>query len=243
MSLPPAAPVHETIHPALWRGSQLAGRPGRCVATGHPGLDAELPGRGWPAGTLVDLLLAGPGIGEIRLLRPALAALPPQRRIILLQPPLPPNIACWASWGLDPDQLLWVRPRRPADALWAAEQILKNGSCGALLHWQAAVQHASLRRLHLAAQSSDTLFFMLRPSAAAHAPSPAPLRLALEAAPGGVRVAVLKRRGPVCAQPFVVPLAPERRPPLPVSPTRHATLDRPASAPPEPGRLAPALAG
>jgi len=236
-------PVHETIHPALWRGSQLAPRTGRCVATGHPRLDAELPGRGWPAGSLVDLLLPRPGIGEIRLLRPALASLPAHRRIVLLQPPLPPNIACWTAWGLDPAQLLWVRPRQPADALWAAEQILKNGSCGALLHWQAPVPHSGLRRLHLAAQSSDILFFMLRPSAAAGAASPAPLRLALEPARGGVRIALLKRRGPVCEQPFIVPLEPERRPPVPAPLSRHATLDRPAPAPSEPGRLAPALAG
>jgi len=228
-------------HPALWRASQLATRAGPCLGTGHGRLDAELPGGGWPAGALVELLLAEPGVGEMRLLGPALARLPGDGPIALLQPPCPPHIAAWAAWGLDPARLLWVRPGRPADALWAAEQILRHGSCAALLYWQAHARHAWLRRLHLAARASGMPFFMLRPAREADAPSPAPLRLALSPAPGGVRVALIKRRGPVCVQPFVVPLEPGRG----TRPARlpHAPVDRPAPALPEPGRLAPALAG
>ena len=78
------------------------------------------------------------------------------------------------SWRLDPRQLLWVCPEKPADALWAAEQILRNGSCGALLCWLPQVRPESLRRLHLAAQASDLLFVALRPSAAAAHATPAP---------------------------------------------------------------------
>ena len=83
-----AAP--EDLHPSLWRASQLAHANTRCVDTGHPALSKQLPGGGWPTGTLVDLLLQQPGIGEMRLLRPALAAAA-SRRIVLLQPPHPPQ--------------------------------------------------------------------------------------------------------------------------------------------------------
>ena len=53
------------------------------------------------------------------------------------------------------------------DALWAAEQILRSGCCGALLLWQQHVRSEALRRLHLAAQSGETLFCLMRPLAAA----------------------------------------------------------------------------
>src|SRR4051812_43539350 len=171
-----AAP--ESLHPSLWLASQLARSDTRCIDTGHPALSAQLPGGGWPTGTLVDLLLQQPGIGEMRLLRPALVAAAP-RRIVLLQPPHVPQALALAAFGLPPAQLIWVRSPRGADALWAAEQVLRSGSCGALLFWAQHARGESLRRLHLAAQSGETLFFMLRPLAAAHEASPAPLRLSL----------------------------------------------------------------
>src|ERR1700751_1297436 len=64
----------EDIHPSLWRASQLAHGRGRVVDTGYPALSRELPGGGWPLAALVDLLVQQPGIGELRLLRPALSA-------------------------------------------------------------------------------------------------------------------------------------------------------------------------
>jgi protein ImuA len=160
-----AAP--EALHPSLWRASQLAHADTRCIDTGHATLSGQLPGGGWPGGTLVDLLLQQPGIGEMRLLRPALAACA-ARRIVLLQPPHPPQALALAALGLDPSQLLWLRSTRSADALWAAEQVLRSGSCGALLFWANHVRSDSLRRLHLAAQGGETLF------AARRAAVPAP---------------------------------------------------------------------
>src|SRR3546814_18792413 len=57
----------EHIHPALWRGSQIA-RPHRAVIpTGFADLDRELPGQGRPLGSLIELLPSQPGIGEISL--------------------------------------------------------------------------------------------------------------------------------------------------------------------------------
>jgi hypothetical protein len=79
-----------------------------------------------------------------------------------------------------------VKAQKTADALWSAEQILRAGSCGALIFWAQYAQASSLRRLHLAAQSSETLFVMVRPLAAAHASSPALLRLALRPSADGL---------------------------------------------------------
>lgn len=196
-SLPPA------LHEFVWRAGQMGSARSVVTPTGHPALDRELPNQGWPHGGLIELLLQQAGIGEMRLLRPALQSLG-TRRIALLQPPHLPQIAAWRDWGLPPERLLWIRAKRHADGLWSAEQVLRNGSCGALLFWQDTLRHESLRRLQLAAQASDTLCWLLRPLAAGAEASPAPLRIALRPLAGGVQLELLKRRGPHCAAP--VPL-------------------------------------
>jgi protein ImuA len=209
-----AVPALEALHPAIWRASQLARGHTRCVDTGHLALSNQLPGGGWPIGTMVDLLVQQAGIGEMRLLAPALAKVA-GRRIALLQPPHAPQSIALASLGLPPSSVLWLRAERTADALWAAEQVLRSGSCGALVFWpdnrassarQAHVRAESLRRLHLAAQHGETLFFLMRPLAAAQDPSPAPLRLSIRPAPGGIDIGFVKRQGPVRDEALFLPL-------------------------------------
>jgi len=213
-----AAP--ESLHPSLWLASQLARSHTRCVDTGHAALSAQLPGGGWPTGTLVDLLIQQPGIGELRLLRPALAEVA-KRRIVLLQPPHPPQALALAALGVPPSQVIWLRAKQTADALWAAEQVLRSGSCGALLFWQSHARADSLRRLH---QAGETLFFLMRPLAAQQDASPAPLRLALRPQAGGIEIDFIKRRGPQRDAPLFLPLTSYLH-------QRHATLDRTAPAP------------
>ncbi len=235
MASPPTSASPEALHPSLWLASQLAHATTRCIDTGHPVLSGQLPGGGWPSGTLIDLLLQQPGIGELRLLRPALASVA-KRRIVLLQPPHPPQALALAALGLAPSQLIWLRSSRSSDALWAAEQVLRSGSCGALLFWQQHARGETLRRLHLAAQSGDTLFFMLRPLAAAQDASPAPLRLSLRPAAGGIEIGFVKRRGPQRDAPLFLPLTPSLL-------QRHATLDRPLPAPATARGVLPELVG
>src|SRR6185437_16719198 len=97
----------EEIHPSLWRASQLARGRARVLETGYPALSAELPGGGWPLGALVDLLVQQPGIGEMRLLQPALSAL--GRPVALLRPPQVPNGLGLGYIGLPLEQLLYVK--------------------------------------------------------------------------------------------------------------------------------------
>jgi protein ImuA len=143
------APPLEALHPSLWRASQLARSHTRCIDTGHPSLSNQLPGGGWPVGTMVDLLVQQAGIGEMRLLAPVLAQVA-KRQIAILQPPHAPQALALAAMGIPPSAALWLRADRTADALWAAEQVLRSGSCGALLFWQTQIRSDSLRRLHLA---------------------------------------------------------------------------------------------
>ncbi|MDQ1817281.1 translesion DNA synthesis-associated protein ImuA [Massilia sp. CCM 9210] len=164
-------PAPEELHPALWRASQLARCAARCIDTGFPALSNQLPGGGWPTGTLVDVLPQQAGLGEMRLLAPALVKVA-SRSVVLLQPPHCPQILALGGMGLAASQVLWIKSKKGTDALWAAEQVLRSGSCGALLFWPSHVRPEALRRLNLAAQAGETLFFMLRPIAAAQDASP-----------------------------------------------------------------------
>jgi protein ImuA len=211
----------EAIHPDLWRASQLARAASRVVPCGDEALAAELPGGGWPRGALTDLLVQQTGCGELRLLRPAFERLG-SKPVVLLQPPHNVQPTAFAWWGLDPSNLLTVKALKTADALWAAEQILRAGTCGALVFWQQHVRPEAVRRLHLAAETSESLYFMVRPLATTRDASPAPLRLAIRAAKGGVDVQFLKRRGPARDEPLFVSLTPS--PILNVK--RNATVDR-----------------
>lgn len=243
---------------ALWRASQMASPRSAVTPSGAAALDRELPGGGWPRSALIELLLPQAGIGEMQLLRPALAALAQQSRIVLLQPPCTPQVAAWSAWGLPPERLLWIKAARGVDALWSAEQVLRNGSCGALLLWQAQIRPEALRRLHLAAQAGDTTLWMLRPLAQAQNASPALLRLGLQAAPGGIRITLLKRRGPPRGDALFLPLAAAsarsataataattsvaaRTTSTSSTSIPHAPVDRRAPAAATAGSLAPAL--
>ena len=176
----------EEIHPSLWRASQLARGRVRVVETGYPALSAELPGGGWQLGGLVDLLVPRPGVGEMRLLHPALNAMG-ERPIALVQPPHIPNTPGWMHMGVSPGRLLQLKSSTVSETLWCVEQILRADCFGALLVWLNHVQAASLRRLHLAAQTSETLFVMVRPDTTTRDASPATLRVSGDMLGSGVR--------------------------------------------------------
>lgn len=227
-----AAPVaREALHPGLWRASQV-GRPRSAVfASGFVALDEVLPGGGWPAGALTELLLPHPGVGELRLLAPVLARLQREQHERCLMWFDPPALPCaWAlrSLGLSSLQMVVVRSRvdavlpsssRPSrssravpsalSAVWALEHALRSGHVGAVLAWLPARLPAdALRRLQLAAQAHEGPAFLLRGEEAARQASPAPLRLHLAAAaPDWLRVNVFKRRGPPLQQPLLLELA------------------------------------
>jgi len=105
------------------------------LASGHPVLDARLPGGGWPASGLCEVLHAAPGVGELALVWPALARLSQRDRpIVLVAPPYRPHAPAWAAAGLDLAQLQIIHAA-PKQALWAAEQCLRSAACAAVLCW------------------------------------------------------------------------------------------------------------
>ncbi|WP_313718052.1 translesion DNA synthesis-associated protein ImuA, partial [Pseudomonas qingdaonensis] len=118
----------------VWKGRPLA-QPRGLQPTGHAALDAVLPGGGWPPGALSELLLAAEGAGELHLLWPSLARLTASgERVVLVAPPFIPYPPAWLAAGVDLRWLSLIQASR-VEALWAAEQCLRSGSCGAVLCW------------------------------------------------------------------------------------------------------------
>jgi hypothetical protein len=186
----------------VWKGRTSA-PPRSPYPSGHPALDRALPSGGWPASALTEILILADGSGELRLLWPSLARLSAGgERIVLVAPPYVPYPHAWQAAGVDLQQLVVIEAS-PRDALWAAEQCLRSGSCGAVVCWPGMVDDRALRRLQVAAETGQTLAFACRPSQAAINPSPAALRIVLDSRPQQLRV--LKCRGglaPVSPIPF-----------------------------------------
>ncbi len=189
--------------PALWRGRDLAQVARAGCPTGFAALDAVLPGAGWPAGVLTELLSPREGMGEMQLLMPALARLAREgRRLVCIAPPHRLHAPALVQAGIDPAAILVVEPANRRDLLWAAEQALRAATAAAVLIWPCAVpkpralQYPELRRLQIAAEGGPALAFVFRPMADATAATCAALRIAI-ADPGreSFAVHILKRRG------------------------------------------------
>ncbi len=256
--------------PHVWRGQEMARvAAGAVLPTGFAALDAQLPGGGWPAAGLVELLQgsggAGQGLHGWALLAPALGALAglQESPIVLVGGPAhcTPFAPALAAHGVAPQRLLWVRAGTPEALLWACEQALRCADVCAVLAWlpgtQAQVPAQALRRLHVGAVARGKPLWALRPEAAQRSASAAPLRLLLSGAPAAgaadtLRVQVLKRRGPPLQEPLELPahygprmaalLAARRKlsvAPLSVSAPEPTALRKPA----KPSKERHALAG
>jgi hypothetical protein len=178
----------------LWLGGELAECP--AISTAHAGLDQLLPGRGWPLGSLIELLYSADGCNELSLLMPALAKLCDDgRQIVLINPPYVPYAPALVQHGLRLPQLAWLRTDSPADAQWAAEQVLRSTATGAVLMWAARIHETALRRLQLAAEAAQAMLFLYRPASALNSASCAAVRLALRPNAKGLQIEVVKARG------------------------------------------------
>jgi len=181
----------------VWRGQPQA-RPTSRQPTGFAALDAQLPSGGWPESALSELLLPMDGIGELRLLWPTLARLSQagdaasDEKIVLIAPPYLPFASAWANAGVRLDKLQIVLAQ-PRDVLWATEQCLRSAACAAVLCWPLQADDRALRRLQVAAETGQCLGFAMRDAKAAANPSPAALRIVIDAAPAQLRV--IKCRG------------------------------------------------
>ncbi len=180
----------------VWRAGEAP--VGAHLPTGFPALDTLLGARGWPCPGLVEILTEHHGIGALRLLLPALAALSQRRRwLVWVSPPHIPYAPALVGQGVATERVLIVdseeasgpqgsparmNEQRTKARLWTFEQALRFPDCGASLVWLKAVEPLTLRRLKLACEAGGALGVMFRPLPFAEQASPAAVRLAL--APG-----------------------------------------------------------
>ncbi|CAN5298213.1 translesion DNA synthesis-associated protein ImuA [soil metagenome] len=208
-----AAPSTPAIPDSVWRADQLAQAAGRVESSRHAALDAQLPGGGWPLGALVELLLPHPGVGELQLIAPAVSAACDidSRQALFIGTPHNLYGPALGALHWDLARLMLVDAQTPADRLWAAEQALRCPAIGALMVWLPKARVDQLRRLHLAAQASEMLVFIVRPLACRNESSPAPLRITCQASFEGrsstqrsLSLDIVKRRGPALDAPVRV---------------------------------------
>ena len=193
-------------HGKLWRGSQ---KPAGLVTThtldsGYKELNQQLHANGWPLDTITEFGLSQTGIGELRLLMPALRKLqqrsakrsPHQQNLIWIAPPYLPYAPELIKEQIDVDTLTIVKTNSIADTLWAAEQALLAECCAAVLCWTGNYNLSTreLRRLQLAAEKTNTWHILLRHSDCLKQSSTSGLRIHLQAnAHGKLDLHILKQ--------------------------------------------------
>lgn len=192
-------------HPKLWRGQSggLAGLP--AIATGFDALDRYLPGGGWPLTGISEIFIEHYGLGELRVLVPALAGLSRSaveagKWIVWVAPPFVPYAPALAHHGIDLSRILLVHPNADKEALWAVEQAIRSQSCVAALAWIREADVTALRRLQLGAEACHCWTVLFRPAEAIGQSSPAALRFSLPPVlpsghGAGIRVEIQKCRG------------------------------------------------
>jgi len=241
--------------PGVWRGGELENVVHATVATGHAPLDRELPGGGWPTGTLAEVLHDGVGIGEVGFLAHALAkASEGERLIAWIHPPHVPYAPALAALGVPLERLLVMRPASREDALWAAEQAMRSGACGAVLLWLQGLrsaharsgarrddEYAALRRLQMAAESGRCMAVHFRPASAEKLSTPAHLRVSLAREGPALMLRIPKRRGPPLAYPIAITAGWQRR--FAVTPAHGAVTPAHGDVTAAHGDVAPAQAG
>jgi hypothetical protein len=172
----------------LWRGHTQ--RQTHALSTGHPALDAALPGGGWPRGALSEVLHAAPGSGELHLIMPLLAHLSRQGRpVALISPPLIPYAPGWAQAGVDLARLVVIEAP-PARVIDSACQLLQAGAAAVCL-WPRRLSDTDTRRLTLAAETAQAFALWMRPVSNRDTAATAALSVAVQ----GNRADLLKVRG------------------------------------------------
>jgi protein ImuA len=198
--------------PNVWQASR-GRRRSSVLPTGYQALNGKLHDGGWPDSATTELLAPLIGMGELRLLAPGLRQVQRQRPwLTFIDPPHLPFAAALAQQGINPDGVLIISPRSPADLLWSAEQVLQSGCCGAVLTWATGLNLTThqLRRLQQAAHRGHCWHTLFRHPQVQRQPSPSALRIELNCnAQGLLQLDILKQRGGWSGQRLTLQVEPD----------------------------------
>lgn len=143
----------------IWYGSKNAQLEGR-IKTGYPALDKSLAG-GLPPQGLIDIK-SPLGVGELRLMLPYIKHKQAEKLVVFIGPPAQVSAEFLAASGIELSHVLVISEYAPEGMLWAAEQCLKSGCCGAVLLWQNTLSIKQSRRLLLACEQGGSSLLLLR---------------------------------------------------------------------------------
>ncbi len=187
----------------LWSANRTPAKQ-ELVSTGYAELDDRLQG-GYPTHGVVEISSAV-GIGELRLLMPYLKTQSEHRLCVLINPPEQINSHAFRQLEINHDNLIIITHQEPTSALWAAEQALKSGCCGAVLLWQQELEIHQAKRLQVASEQGQCLQFLLKQPQANALSLPISLCLQLTSDSHGVNVMITKRKGGFSRTSFTVPM-------------------------------------
>ncbi len=197
------AELQELLSQHVWRSRDLLRHRHGVIDTGFAELNAAIALGGWPLGATTELGLSDVGIGELRLLMPALQSLlstgyagpdPAHARssvhtstglptpyCLWIAPPHQPYAPALLKLGLPIAQIVVVQTRSLADTLWAAEQALLSDTCAAVFTWTGRhnLTQRDTRRLQLAAEKAQVWHVLFRHGEQLQQTSAASLRMHL----------------------------------------------------------------
>lgn len=189
-----------TTRQDIWRGTRRPQR--KSVSTGCPTLDQRLPDQGWPCGQLIELCPNPLGSGELEILLPLIARQTQRTMpVMLITPPWIPCPQTLHNAGVDLEHCLILRGDK--HALWATEQALKSGLCGAVIVWLSSqrVTEAAIRRLQLACENGPAPLFIVATQQAHSVLIKHAIKIFIEPGPT-VQIASLSLDGPTPSMTF-----------------------------------------
>jgi cell division inhibitor SulA len=134
----------------IWTANDQHHAKQAALAFDQPELDNALQGGISPYGLL--MFRAHTGSGELSFLRPIIqSAAKEQQYIALINPPGLPNTDWFKQNLCDDEHLFFINSADNDENLWAFEQCLMSGVCGAVIAWDLEANAQQLRRCHLRA--------------------------------------------------------------------------------------------
>jgi len=177
------------------------------LTTGIPALDTLLPTGGWPRAALVEIIVPDKYCDALAPLLPVLAHLSREERWLgMLAPPYRSLAGFIGNSAIDTSRLLQINQHPGRSGLWTLEQMLRSGTCSAVLAWPTCDTELIAKRLQKAAAIGNTLGFLFSLERHTRHNSRPGLRLRLEVTDAGRHmVFLLNGRGDRAGEPVCLP--------------------------------------
>lgn len=176
----------------VWQGSAKV--PTQQVSsTGFDELNQQLGG-GFPKGIIEVQSISG--IGELRLLLPAIRqSVSEQRLAVFIDPYAKVCAQALATQGFELDKIVIISPDKFKDCLWAAEQCLSSGACHSVVMWaESPLEVHHIKRLKMASEVGNCQQFILRANKRESLTLPVDLSISLTPHIQGLSAQINKRK-------------------------------------------------